>query len=126
MWPGISNETKQLNIIFVLRFDKVSHVFTFSEHYLIFSDMKPFLFTLTLSLSALFSLGQYNIPDMKGELYCNHAKAAENQARYYYSPLAIDPLLEKYDVSFYFLDLEVVSTSVFISGNVTIQAEVTF
>jgi aminopeptidase N len=88
--------------------------------------MKPFILTLSFAFAFILATGQYNIPISDDGLYCYHAKAAENQARQYYLPFSTDPLLDKYDVTFYYLDLNVESTSVAISGNVTIKAGVTF
>jgi aminopeptidase N len=88
--------------------------------------MKSFIFTLLLLLSLTFANGQYNIPELQDEYYCHHIKAAQSQAMQYYMPVTSNALLDKYDVSFYFLDLNVENNSVYISGNVTIKAEVTF
>ncbi len=86
--------------------------------------MKPFILLLLLTCTTFVASAQFNLPVFDDGLYCNHAKAAEYQARHYYEPASNDPLLDKYDVSFYFLDLEVSASSIDISGMVTIQAEV--
>ncbi len=78
---------------------------------------------LTLSVAPAFS--QFNFSVAPDKVFCSHMKSGENQLQYYYMPLTINPLLEKYDVSFYFLDLKAENNTVDLSGNVTIKARPT-
>jgi aminopeptidase N len=87
--------------------------------------MKKFLLSLAMILSVMLVKGQYNIPVSLNENYCDHIRACENQVRYYAAPIVFNTLLEKYDVTFYFLDLNVENNTVTISGNVTIKAKPT-
>jgi len=87
--------------------------------------MKKLLLSLALILSVMLIKGQYNFPEANNKDYCSHIAAAEGKAEYYYSPRTVDPLLEEYDVSFYFLNLNVESNTTYLSGNVTIQAKST-
>ena len=79
------------------------------------------LLMLTLLFSAVYS--QFNNPEDEFDHYCIH------QQRYlkntYYEPLTQNPLLDYYDVKFYFLDLNIENNTVTLSGNVTINALVT-
>jgi len=84
--------------------------------------MKKLIFILPLVFSAALALGQYNIPVSFNEDYCHHIKSCENQLKYYNTPLTSNALLEKYDVSFYFLDLKVENNTITLGGNVTIKA----
>ncbi len=68
---------------------------------------------------------QYNIPEPEYPDYCSHAKAAAEMMKNYYSFQTMDPLEEKYDVKFYFLDLDVENNTTHIFGNTTIRAKVT-
>jgi aminopeptidase N len=119
------NEIEQLIIIFVLLY-KVSDCFPQSSRLLkLFYIMKKLLLSLAMILSVMLVEGQCIIPELINENYCNHKQAFENQFKYYSTPEISNGLLEKYDVSFYFLDLNVENDTVFLSGNVTIQAKPT-
>jgi aminopeptidase N len=84
--------------------------------------MKRYLSTILLVFPGMIALAQYNIPADSGEEYCHHLKAALGQARSYYEPATVNPLMQGYDVTFYFLDLNVENNTTYISGNVTIKA----
>ncbi|MBW6459371.1 MAG: T9SS type A sorting domain-containing protein [Bacteroidales bacterium] len=84
--------------------------------------MKNYFFCCIFLFSALFANSQFNISFLPDDHYCHHAKCAENYVKSYYSPLVRSDLLDHYDVHFYFLDLNVENNTIFISGNVTIQA----
>jgi aminopeptidase N len=85
---------------------------------------KPILSFLPL-FSFILAFGQYNVPVNFNEDYCHHIKSCENQLNYYNTPLVSNALLEKYDVSFYFLDINVESNTIALGGNVTIKAQST-
>lgn len=87
--------------------------------------MKKLLLSFTLILSVMLTKGQYNVPEAFNEDYCHNIKSCENQLKYYAAPLVSSALLEKYDVTFYFLDLNVENNTVALSGNVTIKAKPT-
>lgn len=55
---------------------------------------------------------------------CAHAKSAINKHKNK-SIKAVNPLILDYDVKFYFLDIEVTNISDYISGNVSMKAQVT-
>lgn len=84
--------------------------------------MKKLFVTLSAVIPALLAMSQYNVPATFHDDYCYHMKACENQQKLFQSPVVINGLLEKYDVSFYFLDIAVENNSVAISGDVTIKA----
>lgn len=67
--------------------------------------------------------GQYNISLGLEEDYCHHVKSAANHIKSYHAPDMRSDLLDHYDVTFYFLDLNVENNSIYISGNVTIKAK---
>lgn len=87
--------------------------------------MKKLLLSFTLIFSVTLTKGQYNVPEAFNEDYCHYIKSCENQLKYYAAPLVSNALLEKYDVTFYFLDLNVENNTVAVSGNVTIKAKPT-
>lgn len=87
--------------------------------------MKKLLLSFTLIFSVTLTKGQYNVPEAFNEDYCHYIKSCENQLKYYAAPLVSSALLEKYDVTFYFLDLNVENNTVAVSGNVTIKAKPT-
>jgi aminopeptidase N len=55
--------------------------------------------------------------------YCSRSKNAK-EALLFHKNIVQTPLLNNYDVKFYFLDLNAENNSIYISGNVTIQASV--
>jgi aminopeptidase N len=87
--------------------------------------MKKLLLFLVLILWVMLIKGQYNFPDAINKGYCSHNRVPEDRAGYYYAPRSVDALLEKYDVTFYFLDLNIENNTTALSGNVTIQAKPT-
>jgi aminopeptidase N len=84
--------------------------------------MKKLLLSLALIFSVMLINGQYNFPEAKHDVYCSHLRDGEIQAKYYQAPQAGNSLLDHYDVTFYFLDLNVENNTVALSGNVTIKA----
>ena len=119
------NETEQINIIFVPLY-KVSHCFPpFPGHLELFYIMKKLLLSVALILTVMLIRGQYNLPEAMNQDYCHNIKACEKSGIYYASPETSNGLLDKYDVSFYFLDLNVENYTVAVSGNVTIKAKST-
>ncbi len=81
--------------------------------------MKQFLFSISFLLIASFSFSQVN-HDFDFEHSCAHAKShhAQNDfGRYLYNWQS--EYMDDYDVTFYFLDIEVSSTSLFVEGNST-------
>jgi aminopeptidase N len=87
--------------------------------------MKKSILSVLLIISVTITVGQYNIPVLLDEDYCHHIKSCENQLKYYHEPVVINDLLEQYDVTFYFLDLNVESNTISLGGNVTIKAKST-
>jgi aminopeptidase N len=85
--------------------------------------MKTYFLSLILIFSVIVSFGQYNIPTDIDDNYCHHIKAGINSLKSYNAPLTVNPLMEKYDVTFYFLDLEVENNTVSLNGSVTIKAK---
>ncbi|MEZ5198243.1 MAG: hypothetical protein R2764_18195 [Bacteroidales bacterium] len=75
-------------------------------------------FLLILSLSALTQ----EHDNLTQSAYCSHWEFYKNNL----SPFQIyqTPLLNEYDVNYYFLDLNVENNTIFLSGNVTITANV--
>jgi len=82
-----------------------------------------FLFIL-IPLTGIL-MAQYNHAEQDDAPYCYHVKSAAMAANEYYAPVVTNPLLEKYDVTFYFLDLNVENDTVAVSGSVTTKAIVT-
>lgn len=87
--------------------------------------MKNLPLSFLLSFSVMLTLGQYNIPADLNEDYCQYIKSCEKQLRSYSAPISSNALLEKYDVTFYFLDILVENDTVAVSGNVTIKSRPT-
>jgi aminopeptidase N len=87
--------------------------------------MKSLLTALVFILFAAYSSAQYNTPTDLDQNYCSHLKSALEQQSRYYFPISTHPLLDAYDVHFYFLDIEAENNTIYISGNVTIKATVT-
>ena len=87
--------------------------------------MKKLILCLLPFIGAVTSMAQYNIPQVFEERYCHHIKATENQIKQYYTPIVSNALLDKYDVSFYYLDLQVENNSIYLSGKVTTLAQPT-
>jgi aminopeptidase N len=84
--------------------------------------MKKLVIALLIIVGIAPTFGQYNIPSVFGEDYCSHIRSAENQLKTYYPFITGNALLDKYDVTFYFLDLEVENNTVALGGAVTIKA----
>ena len=84
--------------------------------------MKKLILSLALVFTVLSVISQYNIPATDNNVYCHHIKSFENQLKFYHTPLIYNALLDKYDVTFYFLDLNVENNTVTLGGNVTIKA----
>ena len=76
---------------------------------------------LTLLLSCAYS--QYNLP--QDAEYCSSMRKALDHQNPLSFTTSSDPLLDKYDVTFYFLDIAAENDTVYLSGNVTIKAIVT-
>jgi aminopeptidase N len=87
--------------------------------------MKKLILSLLSIFYFILSFGQYNIPVPFNEDYCHHIKSAENQLEFYYAPVTSSAMLGKYDVSFYFLDINVENNTIDLGGNVTIKAKPT-
>jgi aminopeptidase N len=85
--------------------------------------MKKFIFSTLLIISGSLTFGQYNIPVDIDENYCHHIKAGIDGIKSYNAPVTVNSLMEKYDVTFYFLDLTVENNTVYLSGSVTIKAK---
>lgn len=64
------------------------------------------------------------VPEYDGINLCSHAKSSIKKHKKTRIQL-VNPLILDYDVKFYFLDIEVTNTSDYISGNVTMKAQVT-
>ena len=81
----------------------------------------PLILPAVFIVTSLFSQKNYDVTE---SLQCSKAKFYKN---YFLRSKEIiqTPLLFDYDVKFYFLDLNISSSSVDISGNVTINAEAT-
>jgi len=84
--------------------------------------MKQLIFSLSLVISVAQAIAQYNVPVPFDDNYCHHIKSCEHQLKQYHSPLITNSLLDKYDVTFYFLNLNVENNSIYLSGDVTIKA----
>jgi aminopeptidase N len=77
---------------------------------------------LLLSVSGI-SYSQYNFSGLPEDTYCSHVKSAGLEQSSYYVPRSENPLLDKYDVTFYFLDLTVEANTVALGGSVTTKAQ---
>ena len=80
---------------------------------------KNLLFTLLLSFAGIASFAQH----IHDEMYCSKARFYEEYLKNSKTVIQT-PLLNDYDVKYYFLDLNVENTSVEVSGEVTFLAEV--
>jgi aminopeptidase N len=87
--------------------------------------VKVIFHVLFICALALTASAQYNLPEEPFGDYCHHQKSAHALQKTYYSPVSSNPLLDHYDVHFYFLDISAENNTVFISGNVMIGATVT-
>lgn len=76
-------------------------------------------------LAFFFAEGQYNHIDDFSTGYCKHSEHAALKSNEYMQFRSSNPLLDQYDVKFYFLDLEVSSINTDVSGTATINAVVT-
>ena len=86
--------------------------------------MKKLISLLAMVLIMATSFGQFNHPEEALDEYsCSHQKQYLKNS--YYAPVVQNPLLDKYDVTFYFLDIIVQNDTVYQDGNATILAEVT-
>ena len=84
--------------------------------------MKAF-FTFLISLFTLTVYSQYNYTE-EWKNYCSHIPdPSEKTTDYLYNWQ--NPNMDKYDVTFYWLDLEVTSASTYVSGTVKIYGKVT-
>ena len=84
--------------------------------------MKRIILLLTLMLSFTFAFSQWSYPE-DGHAGCSHAKSDHLKgagAVFYFQ----SDLLWDYDVTFYFIDLEVNPNNIYLTGNVTINANV--
>jgi aminopeptidase N len=84
--------------------------------------MNKIIITILLSFSVIPAFTQFNVLPGFDEDYCHHIKACSNTQKSYYTPFALNSLMEDYDVTFYFLDVAVENNSVYIDGTVTIKA----
>ena len=80
--------------------------------------MKQLLFSISFLLISTFAFSQIN-HDFDIEHSCSHAKSSINNdfGRYLYNWQS--EYMDDYDVTFYFLDIEVSNTSLYIQGNST-------
>ncbi|MEZ5198240.1 MAG: hypothetical protein R2764_18180 [Bacteroidales bacterium] len=83
--------------------------------------MRNLLLFILLGLFAGVSYAQHH--HHESEMYCSKARFVEE---YYKNVKDVEqtPYLFDYDVKFYFLDIEVDNSSIYISGEVTVMAEV--
>ncbi len=81
------------------------------------------IFTILSLFLAITVFGQYNYHE-NWKTYCSHIPD-QNQKTTDYLYNWQDPNMDKYDVTFYKLDLEVTSASTHVSGTVSIYANVT-
>jgi aminopeptidase N len=102
---------------------KFSYVFAVFQTFELISMMKRTLLLVFSLVLVASGQAQYNLPQSFDEGYCHHIRTAEDQMKYYYAPVTQDPLLANYDVSFYFLDLNVENNTVYLSGRVTTLAK---
>ena len=83
--------------------------------------MKKIIAALFAFLMTMTVFAQFN--QIQGDhQYCSHLNRYSKQG--YYEPVRQNPLLDDYDMTFYFLDLEVSDDTTKISGNVTLHARV--
>ncbi|MBU2649704.1 MAG: T9SS type A sorting domain-containing protein [Bacteroidetes bacterium] len=84
--------------------------------------MKTNLTVLLMLLILNNALGQFNAPD-HDHFYCSHSKVLNHGNKNLWQGIRTE-LLSDYDVTFYFLDVAIENNSVFVEGNVTIEADV--
>ncbi len=82
--------------------------------------MKSFIPIIIMTIIGLHTYAQHNIEHDDG-LMCSHLKSSINNEMGKYLYYWQSPYLDDYDVTFYFLDLEVTNTSTAIIGDVTIE-----
>jgi aminopeptidase N len=87
--------------------------------------MRTPLLLYWLLFPVLLIQAQYNLPLSLEDDYCHRMRSAEKQLKLYQNPVPVNPLLQDYDVKFYFLDLSVENNTIDITGKVTVKAEVT-
>jgi aminopeptidase N len=87
--------------------------------------MKTRILSFLTLLLAVSSFAQFNMPSEESDIYCAHMRHHSQNPGQYYSFIAQDPLLDDYDVHFYFLDIQAENNTVSLSGKVTIGAFVT-
>ncbi|MFC2107501.1 M1 family aminopeptidase [Bacteroidota bacterium] len=85
--------------------------------------MKKILFLIVLVVSAHNIFAQLN-EIHNDHQYCSHLKHNENVLEHL-SYANLNPLLYNYDVTFYFLDIEAEADTIYIQGNVILEADVT-
>jgi aminopeptidase N len=85
--------------------------------------MKNSILAFLLIFSGVMTFGQYNVPGFPEGDYCHHIRTCENQMKTFTSPVITSDLPDKYDVTFYFLDLMVENNTTALSGKVTIKAK---
>lgn len=84
--------------------------------------MKRIIFLLIIVLTSSTLFAQYNHEHDEGLMCAHHKSSIVNDfGKYLYDWQ--NPLMDKYDVTFYFLDLEITNTSAQIIGEVTIGAD---
>jgi aminopeptidase N len=83
--------------------------------------MRKFLLSTLLSLFSIILFAQ--VHDYMDGLECSHAKSFYNSFKST-TDIVQTPLLNDYDVKHYFLDLNVESNTIYVSGEVTFYAEV--
>lgn len=83
--------------------------------------MKKILLTSILFVFGLFLFAQ--VHDHSDRLQCSHVKSFYNSFKSF-EDIVQTPFLDDYDVKFFFLDLNVESNSIYVSGEVTFYAEV--
>ncbi len=85
--------------------------------------MKKLLFLLLFALLSQLIIAQF-AEKHADHIYCNHIKHNDNILKHLENVYQ-NPLLYNYDVTFYFLDIEAEADTIFLKGNVTIEANVT-
>ncbi|MBC8321638.1 MAG: T9SS type A sorting domain-containing protein [Bacteroidetes bacterium] len=82
--------------------------------------MKHFLLSISILLISTFSFSQIN-NDLNIEYKCSHSAHQINKNLSFDIYNWQSEYLEDYDVTFYFLDIEVSNTTIYINGNTTIN-----
>jgi len=85
--------------------------------------MKTIIIFISGLILSSFVFSQTSFHDDPDHMYCSHKQKFLNES--FAAKSVVDPLLNNYDVKFYFLNIEVENTSVYVAGNVTINSEVT-